>query len=241
MGQTKSIAQSLQSLEVVDLTHRLEEDMPVYPTHSRYHHTLWDSFDTGSVALVCQLIINEHCGTHMDATAHFLREGDPSHQFMDETPVSQFFGRALTMDFSGIDATGLVSLDQVTTWEQANHAIEAGDIVIFRFGWDRHWAPRSVHQTYTQSWPGISGEVAEYLVVKQVKAVGCDTLAIDSSFSSDNPAHYALLGNRINIIENLTNLHRILGESLVFAMPLKVGNGSGSPIRAIAFIEKGVS
>ncbi|TVY11291.1 cyclase family protein [Paenibacillus cremeus] len=235
LSSAKMLSALLNDLQVIDLSHTLEENMPSYPTHSRYFHTLWDHFDQGSRALVYQLILNEHTGTHMDATAHFIQEGHPAHRYMAETEITQFFGRALTLDFSHYEAKDTVSLEEIVTWEQQNGSIETGDIVLLRFGWDRYWTPRTVDHPYTKSWPGLGGEAAEYLAGKRVKAVGCDTLAIDSSFASGTPAHYALLGNGVNIIENLTRLEQILGESFVFAFPLKIKEGSGSPIRALAF------
>lgn len=235
MSNVKQLAALMNEMKVIDLSHTLEEGMPIYPTHSRYYHTLWDTFETGSRALIYQLIINEHTGTHMDATAHFIQEGHPAHLYMDQTPVTQFFGRALTIDFSHYADTDVVSLDEIKTWEQQNIAIEAGDIVLLRFGWDRYWVPRTEHRQYSQSWPGLGGEAAEYLASKGIKAVGCDCLAIDSSYAEGTPAHYALLGNGVNIIENLTRLDEVLGESYVYAFPLKVAKGSGSPIRALAF------
>jgi kynurenine formamidase len=235
MSKAKQLSTLLQSMEVIDLSHTLEEDMPIYPTHSRYFHTLWDSFETGSQALLYQLMINEHCGTHIDATAHFLKEDHPEHHYMAETPVSQCFGRALTLDLSFFKDTDLVTAELIQQWEQEHYSIEKGDIINFRFGWDRYWEPRSVSRDYSKSWPGLSGEGAEYLVSKRIKAVGCDVLAIDSYYAVGAPAHYALLGNGINIIENLTKLEQIIGESYMVAFPLKIKEGSGSPIRAIAF------
>lgn len=238
MTRIQQLAAMLAELEAVDLTHTLEEGMPVYPTHSRYYHGLWDSQETGSAALSYQLTIHEHCGTHMDATAHFMPAGHPAHRFMADTPIGQFYARALTIDCGGFADNELVTRERIERWESEYTAIRAGDAVLFRFGWDRYWKPRAERPTYTVSWPGLSGEAAVYLADKRIKAVGCDTLAIDCSDSRDNPAHHALLGNGINIIENLTRLERILGESLLFAMPLKIKEGSGSPIRAIAFVEK---
>lgn len=235
MSNARKLAHLLQQMEAIDLTHTLEEDMPVHPSHSRYFHTKWDSFETGSIALVNQLIINEHCGTHMDATAHFLKSNHPQHKYMAQIPIDQFHARALTLDFTSYQAQDLVMKADIESWEAENRVIEPGDAVIFHFGWDRYWAPRTMSRTYTDAWPGLSGEAAQYLVSKQVKAVGCDTLAIDSSTSAEHPAHYALLGNGIVIIENLTRLGEIVGEAYLFAFPLKIKNGSGSPIRAIAF------
>ncbi|WP_309120513.1 cyclase family protein [Paenibacillus sp.] len=238
MSEAKQLAEMLFRMQVIDLSHTYEEDMPVVLSHSRYFHTLWDSFDTGSIALAYQLVMNEHCGTHMDATAHFLREGHEAHRYMDETPTTQFFGRALTIDVSFLDETGSVSRENIEEWERSHQRIESGDIVFFRFGWDRYWVPRTVDLKYAKEWPGLSEDGALYLVEKGVKVVGCDVIAIDGSAAEGAPAHYALLGNGVNIVENLTKLDEILGESVVFIAPLKVKRGSGSPLRALAFVSK---
>jgi kynurenine formamidase len=235
LSKIKQLSELLSGMRIIDLSHTLEEDMPIVPSHNRYFHTLWDSFEHGSLALAYQLIINEHTGTHIDATAHFIKEGHPAHQYMDETPLTQFFGRALTLDFSHYTETDSVTTEEIVQWERQNYSIEAGDIVNFNFGWDRHWLPRSVSQTFAKSRPGISGEAAEYLVSKKVKVVGCDVISIDGSSSSGAPAHYALLGSGVNIVENLTRLEEIHGESYILIFPLKIKQGSGSPIRAVAF------
>ncbi|MEK0312779.1 cyclase family protein [Cohnella sp. 56] len=234
------LAATLAGMEAIDLSHTLEEDMPVYPAHSRYHHPLWDSFATGAGCMVYQLVINEHCGTHVDAISHFMRPEHAGWQDMAGTPVTQFTGRALTLDFSHYKDTDVVTAEEIVTWERERRlSIMPGDIVLFRFGWDRYWAPRSEDRTYTASWPGISGEAAAYVRDRGGKAVGCDTLAIDSSYAADSPAHYELLGGGVNILENLTRLDRVLGESLFVALPLKIKDGSGSPVRAIAYKRQG--
>jgi len=236
MTGPSAMAEMLRTMQAVDLSHTLEEHMQIAPSHSRYYHTLWDSHETGSIALANQLIMNEHTGTHVDATAHFMAKGDPAHRYIDETPLSQFYGRALTIDCSHYDDRGLVTVEEIEDWQRRSGlSIEPGDIVLFRFGWDRYWVPRTISRDYVKSWPGLSREAAQYLVGKQVKTVGCDTIAIDSSYKSDAPVHYVLLGNGVNIIENLTRLDQVLGECFLFVLPLKVKEGSGSPVRALAF------
>ncbi len=235
MSNVKQLTELISKMTVIDLSHTLEENMPVVQSHTRYYHTLIDSFETGSIALAYQLLINEHCGTHMDATAHFIQEGHPAHQYMDETPVTQFFGRALTLDFSHYTETDSVQVEEIEAWERENEQIQPGDIVFFYFGWDKYWLPRIVSRQFSKAWPGISGEAAELMVKRGVKVVGCDAIAIDGCTASQAPAHYALLGNGVNIIENLARLNEIIGESYVFVAPLKVKHGSGAPMRALAF------
>ena len=66
--------------------------------------------------------------------------------------------------------------------------------------------------------------------------VGCDTLAVDAFGSEEHPAHYALLGNEVYIVENLKNLEVLPPWSFFVAFPLKVKGGSGSPVRALALV-----
>src|SRR5919107_6204863 len=66
--------------------------------------------------------------------------------------------------------------------------------------------------------------------------VGCDTLAIDATVSTENPAHYARLGSEVYIVENLKNLDRLPPFCLFLALPLKIKGGSGSPVRAVALV-----
>ena len=91
---------------------------------------------------------------------------------------------------------------------------------------------------FLEDWPGLSGEAAEYLVGKNVSLVGCDTLAIDATVSTKNPAHYALLGKEVYIVENLNNLDRLPPFCHFLALPLKIRDGSGSPVRAVALVPR---
>jgi arylformamidase len=75
-------------------------------------------------------------------------------------------------------------------------------------------------------------------VGKCVSLVGCLTLAIDATVSTENPAHYALLGSEVNIVENLHNLDRLPPFCLFLALPLKIRGGSGSPVRAVALVPR---
>ena len=124
----------------------------------------------------------------------------------------------------------------ITAWEATYGPIQAGDIVMFDVGYARHWGLKPAYAPFMSDWPGLSGEGAEYLVKRKVKAVGTDAMALDAFGQDAAPAHAALLGNEVLIIENLTNLDKIKDFCLFIALPLKIKGGSGSPIRAIALI-----
>lgn len=220
---------------MVDLSHTLEEGMPAWSTHARYGHTVYESYEFGDVACHYRLTMSEHTGTHMDAPLHFISSGS-AHVAMDQVPLNQVFGRAAKIDASHLPKRGLLSKQDVTQWEQTNGELKQGDIVLIRFGWETLWGLRPNDQQFMRDWPGVGKDAAEYFVSKGVQVVGTDALAIDAFGNETNEAHYTLLGNQVLIVENLCNLDKLTPFSLFFALPLKVKEGSGSPVRAIAFV-----
>jgi kynurenine formamidase len=107
--------------------------------------------------------------------------------------------------------------------------------VLVRYGWDLRWASGLEGRRFLRDWPGLGGE-AECLVEKGVALVGCDTLAVDAVGSQENPAHHALLGSEVYVVENLKNLNRLPPFCLFVALPLKIRGGSGSLVRAGALL-----
>ena len=69
-------------------------------------------------------------------------------------------------------------------------------------------------------------------------AAATDALSIDVFTSTDFPAHYTLLASQVLIGENFNNLGSLPPFSLLMALPLKIQDGSGSPVRAVAFIPR---
>jgi kynurenine formamidase len=223
--------------EWVDLSHTLEENIPAYPTHARFGKTLYESYEYGDVARHYGLTMSEHTGTHMDAPLHFIREGQ-AHYGTDEIPLDRLAGRAATIDATELGVDDLLAVEHVEGWEEEHGSIEAGDRVLIRYGWDLRWKTGPLGRRFLEDWPGLSGEAAEYLVGKGVSLVGCDTLAIDATVSESNPAHYALLGNEVYIVENLKNLDLLPPFCVFLALPLKIKGGSGSPVRAVALVPR---
>lgn len=223
--------------DVIDLSHTLDEDMPVWPTHPHYHHNLVESYVFGDVSCHYQLTLGEHTGTHIDAPLHFVREG-PLHYGVDQIPLGAMCGRAATISATKLGEKGLLTRDHVVSWERENGDLEPGDIVLLRFGWDKFWAKRPNERKFLANWPGVAKDAAEYFVEKMVKLVGSDTLALDVFNTTDHPTHNVLLGHEVLIVENLNNLDRLPPFSFFIGFPLKISNGSGSPIRAVAFVPK---
>jgi kynurenine formamidase len=231
-----NLLDSLRGARVVDLSQTLEEHMPNFPTHSKFFHNLWGSYWHGGRSLSYQLVMHEHNGTHVDAPAHFISDGKPqAYITIDHIPANYLVGRGIHLDCRTCKQSDYVSKQQIIDWESRHSALAKGDIVLFDFGWSARWRLRPHDQSYTDDWPGVSMEAAEYLVSKSVAALGVDTLSPDPPQAlSTNPIHPLVLEKHVLIIENLTNLDALPDLFLFLALPLKIREGSGSPIRAVA-------
>ena len=102
--------------------------------------------------------------------------------------------------------------------------------VILNTGWASRWGTPE----YFTDHPCLSAASAEFLVECGVHLVGIDMPSVDRP---PFPAHLALLGNGVVIVENLTNLREIGADEFeLAALPLSLVGRDGSPVRAIASV-----
>jgi len=231
-----SLRQVIEGYEVVDLSHRLEEGMP--RPQVPYGHIPWKRHERGDGFNTNMFLVFEHAGTHVDAPVHLGGVEGPS---IDEIPVERWMGECLVLDMTHKAERGFVSLDEVKAWEEVHGEVEEGAMVLFRFGWERRWTTEYgvENQIYLRDNPGISEEVAAYLVSRRVKLVGGDVPTIDSDADPEEHAHRVLLPAGVLILENAANLGSLPPRgAFLFAVPLKIKDGTGCPVRAFAFIPR---
>ena len=238
MSSALDALSALRGAQVIDLSQALEEHMPHYPTHSKFFHNLWGSYWHGARSLTYQLVMNEHNGTHVDAPAHFVSDAQPeAHVTIENVPLTRLLGRGVRVDCRGIRAGEYVSRPRLAEWESQHGRLQAGDIVVFDFGWSQYWGLRPSDQGYVENWPGVGMDAAEYLLSKQVAAIGVDTLSPDPPEAlRTRPIHPVVLEKQVLIVENLRNLDQVPDFFVFLALPLKIRGGSGSPIRAVALV-----
>jgi kynurenine formamidase len=238
-----SALSSLEKLSIVDLTHTLIEGIPHFPTHTSYRHV--PCVNPLDPALMFSLELHEHTGTHLDAPMHYLKEIsnlDITKHSVSAIQIKNMFGICKVLNIKP-DQDNLISKDSVMAWEVSNQtSIAYYDFLFFYFGWEHKWSADESNIEFTKNWPGLSRDCCEYILKKnpKIKGVGTDCLGLDSWNSSDIPAHDLFLQKNILIYENLNNLSKLVDvdQFLFIAFPLKIFKGSGSPIRAIAFIDK---
>lgn len=186
----------------------------------------------------------EHGGTHLDAPIHFAE----NKLTVDQLPLSSVTGNAIVVDVS-VNALAnrdyLISIADIEKWEQDNGTIPDNCIVLFRTGYGKFYPDRQQYFGTAKKgaeaipelhFPGIAPETTEWLLSKRnIKAMGLDTPSIDYGQSKDFKTHQLLLGMNKPSFENVANLDKLPSKGIyVVALPMKVGRGSGGPLRIIA-------
>ena len=214
-----------EKMTVIDLTHTITENMPVYPGTEPPKLTVPCTVEKDGFKETL-LHMFSHTGTHMDSPAHLIENGTP----LDSFDGSQFVGSALVIDCSELKESGRIGMPFI---EQNRQLAEKADFLLFRTDWDNKWGTAD----YFEDFPCITSEVADFIVSSGKKGVGLDVISIDP-IGTELLNHKKILGqNTIMIIENLCNLKQLGSGLFTFiAAPLKFENADGAPIRALAII-----
>ena len=212
-------------MKVIDLTHTIREDMPVYPgteppklqpasTYEKdgFQETLYTMFS--------------HTGTHMDPPAHLF----PGRTTLDQFDASHFVGRALVIHCADLPEGASISMERVARYGKK---AEIADFLLFHTGWDQKWGTSA----YFGNYPVIDDDVVSYVLKTGKKGIGFDVIGVDPIADGNLTRHKRLFADHeIVNIENLTNLE-LCGDDLFwfFALPMKVLGSDGAPVRAVAF------
>lgn len=206
---------------IIDLTHSIEAEMPVYPGTEPPIIKQATSIEKDGFA---EKLISmfSHTGTHIDAPAHIFKGA----KSLDEMNAGKFCGRGIVLPVSG-------SSINIADAGMAKTAVEQGaEYVLFCSGWDRHWGSKEYYAGY----PVLSTAAAELISGLGLKGIGFDCISADP-VDADLENHRILLNSGMVIIENLCNLTKLIGKIFNFyAFPLKLKGADGSPLRAIAIL-----
>lgn len=230
-------------MKVVDLTQEIYNGMPIFPGHLKTH--VWEylsheesvkTLEDGYSYTSRGLLLSDHGPTHVDAIKHI----DPSTDALsvDKMPLETFFGPALCLDVSFTKEHSLIGPSTIKQAEKKSGLnIRENDIVLFYTGhYDRYYPSLK----YLEGYSGFTYEAAEYLIEeKRIKNWGVDTPSPDRPPTKKYPVHQHYKKTHVPHMENLCNLDKVLNKRFMFyGFPLKIRDGSGSPIRAVAVIEE---
>ena len=233
--------------EVIDMTHTFDGKTIYWPTEDGFELTTGfeGQTDGGYYYYSNHYAAADHGGTHLDAPRHFAAGKHTAEQ----VPLSQLMGAACVIDVSSqaaADRDYRLQLSDIEQWETDNGAIPAGCIVLMRTGFDAFWPDRERYMGTDKlgaegvaelHFPGFSEESARALLNRKVAAIGVDTPSVDYGQSKDFIVHQVVYKQNIPGLENVANLSRLPATgAYVIALPMKIGGGSGAPLRIIGLV-----
>ena len=174
------------------------------------------------------LYMSGHAGTHCDAPKH-LRAGKPS---LDEVPLERFVGPAsvLHLPDKGFDDPWIM----VSDVEGLSEKLGEGSRLLIHTGWDRFWEKDNETYFDKDKAPKLHLETLAWLRDRKVGLIGVDMPSANALleqhatvFDADMPPV---------VVELLTNLAQLPDEVELICLPLKIQDGDGAPMRAVAFV-----
>ena len=211
-------------MHIIDLTHTLCCGMPVYPGTDPPIVLPAATVSTHGFAEK-KLTLYSHTGTHLDAPSHILADGAS----LDALPVSAFVGPGCRIDLRNHDEPRIERSDL----EPFAEVFASSEFVILQTGWEKRWTL----ETYFHGYPTLSASAAAWLADQGIKGVGMDTISPDPIDEPALPVHRALFARGVLSIENLCNLDALPDSGFLFcALPLKIADGDGAPVRAVALL-----
>ncbi len=245
-------------IRVVDLTQTLTPDFPqialppemgqCWPFRieevSRYDERgpgwYWNNFSCG-----------EHTGTHFDAPVHWISGRDLPNNTVDTIPAQHFVAPACVIDCSAEaarDPDYLLTVDDIERFEASHGRIPAGAWLLMRTDWSTRGQDPVAYQNFDetgQHTPGPSSEAVRFLIEQRdVIGFGSEAIGTDAGqgyhLRPPYPCHYLMHGAGRYGLQCLCNLDLLPPTgSLVISAPLKISQGSGSPLRVIALVPSG--
>ena len=177
------------------------------------------------------LMLYSHAGTHLDAPSHSIEDT----RTVDHLDLTRCMGTAILVDMSHKESRGLILVEDILPYADR---IVPGTRVLIRTDWDSHaWEP-----DYREDFPRVSLELAQWFAGRGIWLLGLETPSVATLQDKQEmiAVHRTLLSKEIVIVESLTNLRELTQPEVHFiALPLKIHNCDGSPVRAVA-IEGGL-
>lgn len=240
-------------VKIVDLTQPLDEDTPVIELPeifaqsppltvteiSRYN-------DAGPAWYWNTLNLGEHTGTHFDAPNHWVTGKDVPNGTTDTLDPSMFVGPACVIDVRDEvekDPDFLLSLDDLNAWEAEHGQIPSKAWVLLLTGWSSRGQDKEAFLNADEDGPhtpGFHQTTSEFLANdRDVLGVGVETIGTDAGqaggFDPPFPNHAIMHGAGKLGLASLCNLDQLPATgAMLIAAPLKIVDGSGSPLRVIA-------
>tara|TARA_B110000467_G_C18333226_1_gene495127 strand:- start:1241 stop:1930 length:690 start_codon:yes stop_codon:yes gene_type:complete len=229
-------------MQLVDLSRTIEHRTPAHPSHPPVIVTVWNDHsevkkagNTEFTSKSLTLSMSDHSATHVDAPCHFSSSSDAVS--IDRVPLENFYTEAICLDLSHVALKHEITVAEMeAALKVSGEEIQKGDTVLIHMGVnDRLFGKPE----YLHDFPGLHVEAVHWLADKGIIMFGVEAISPAPEGEPNFKAHIACAQRGITHMEGLMNLDKLLGQGRFrfIGFPLKIKDGTGSPIRAVAVIE----
>lgn len=246
-----ALANAFRGGRVVDLTHTFNRETIYWPTEEGFKLVKEKAgfTDKGYYYAANRFVAAEHGGTHIDAPVHFSATG----KTVDEIPLNRLIGEAAVIDVTRAckkNPDYQISIADLRRWEEAHQRQLVDVIVLLRTGYAKRWPNRKAYLGTDATgpeavaelhFPGLAPAAAHWLTQhRSIKAVGIDTASIDYGQSKRFASHVTLFEHNVPAMENVGDMSGLpTARATIIALPMKIGGGSGGPVRVLAILPNG--
>jgi arylformamidase len=164
-----------------------------------------------------RLSTSTHTGTHVDAPALFVAGAAT----VDQLPLEILLGKARVVELLARERAERADLESLDLRDDLR--------VLLKTRMSGQLQKPGYHEDHVY----LSEDAAVYLAQAGIKLVGFDYLSVDRFGSTDLPAHRALLGAGVIVLEGLDLSEVEPGEYEMACLPLRVAGGDGAPARVV--------
>lgn len=211
-------------MKFFDISVPIHPELPVWPGDPQVVLERYRTLSRGDASNDSRMACSVHCGTHVDAPAHFFEDGATIEQLSLEILV----GTATVIE---VPETDVITPDLLEVQELSPQT----ERLIFKTKNSDLWTNPG-HQ-FNPNFVALSAESARWIVDKGLKLVGIDYLSIQPFKDTEPLTHRILLAAGIIIIEGLNLRDVNPGVYQLICLPLKLAGSEGAPARVILIAE----
>jgi len=190
-----------------------------------------------------------HIGTHLDYSFHYgsRSEGRPS-KAAEDIPLEYCYQDGVKLDLTRKKPNETIAAaDIASALQKINYKLKPLDIVLLQTGADKFYGSPK----YFSDYPGIATSAIDYLLDREIKIFGVDTMGIDRPYrfmlkeflekrdiQALYPAHFYGRKREFIHIERLANLDKLPASGFkVICFPVKIKNTGAAWSRVVALLD----
>lgn len=207
-------------MKIFDISVPVSPALPVWPGDPRVVLERFRKISDGSDSNDSKIACSVHCGTHVDAPAHFIENGST----IESLPLDVLIGPATVAEFPEID--------RITPDLLEKKKLPLGiKRLLLKTKNSNLWI--DPEHSFNPDFVALSTESAAWMVARGIQLVGIDYLSIQLFSDTEPHTHRTLLDAGIVIVEGL-NLQKVSpGCYQLICLPLKLAGSEAAPARVV--------